>query len=317
MKKCAILTLCLVMLASVALAGTTPIEVEPLTNKYALIYTQPEGVASIEIMDIGDMKVLTYTMEAAGSPTYVLTVSHSEVLDGLDLTDLSDEAIGQLVMLTAYEAENFTYEHIIMDDGWPAVLIIYEDDSDMVDAFTLTEGYLIQMHGYHADFSELTEAEDRMALTLLDDVNVVPSDDWQDDAMAGMPNPMLDATEDAFVSVAGSAPTLPEGAENVAYFQYTTDDAMAEVQFEADGIAYTFRASAGEEADTSGMYVTFADEAPIKVGDLDGTAKVNEGAEGVALWYDAQASINYSLSTSQGATAAGLEAMANQLTAAQ
>lgn len=314
MKKCAILTLCLVMLASVALAGTAALRVEALTSKHSLVYAQPEGVASIEVMGIGDMKVLTYKMEDPASPTYVLTVSHSEVLDGLDIGDLSDDVIEQLVALTAYEAENFTYERLEMEDGWPAVLIIYEDDSDMVDAFTLIDGYLMQMHGYHADFSELTEAEDRMAFTLLDSVNVVPAEDAQgDDIMVGMPNPMLDATEDAFVTLTGKAPTLPEGAANVAYFQYNTDDAMAEVQFEADGIAYTFRASSGEEADTSGMYVTFADEAAVKVGDFDGTVQVNEGAEGVVLWYDAQAGINYSLSTSQGATAAGLEAMANQL----
>jgi len=64
-----------------------------------------------------------------------------------------------------------------MEDGWPGVLVVYEgageDEGDWVDAFTVIEGYIIQVHGAHKDFSELTEAEEQYAFMLLDSVDIV------------------------------------------------------------------------------------------------------------------------------------------------
>lgn len=179
MKKCALLALCLLLVATAAQAGTTN-ELMHLNDEVSLVYMQPEGVASIDVADSNGMKVLTYTMEDASMPRYVLTISYSDLLHERDITDLTEAEIEQLVAVTAIESEAYRHEVVEMEDGWPAVLLLNEEGdsgSDWVDAFTLISGYLVQIHGYHPDdFRPLTEAEDRMALTLLDSVDIVETE---------------------------------------------------------------------------------------------------------------------------------------------
>lgn len=317
MKKSILLVLCLVLVGSSALAGTMPITLKQLTNSVSLVYAQPDGVSAIDAANVGDMKVLTYTMEDPSMPVYVLTVSHSDLLNERDITDLEDTELAQLVEYTAFDSETHHYEVIEMQDGWPAVLIQYdgESESDWVDAFTLISGYLVQMHGYHTDFRTLTEEEDQMAFTLLDSINIVETEPAEDSGFVGMPNPMQEATAQDFAAIAGFEPVLPADATDVAYFLYTLGDTLAEVQFTSGDAAYTFRTENGKIADISGMYFSFQSEETASINGIASTIRFNEGNEGVYAWYDAAASINYSLSVNQGATAEGLQAMAEQLTA--
>lgn len=175
MKKIFALTLCLLMLAGTALAGTAPLAVRHLTDKLDLVFAIPEGVKDVQIDDIYDMKVLTIVMEDASMPTYTLAVSYSEVLHEKDITDLTEEELNAVIGLTALDSDAFFYEMVEMDDGWPAVLIQYEEgsESDWVDAFTVIAGYFIQVHGVHDDFSPLTEEENVYAFTLLDCIDIV------------------------------------------------------------------------------------------------------------------------------------------------
>lgn len=180
MKKYAVLALCLLLAATTAQAGTIN-ELMRLNDEVMLVYMQPEGVASIDIADSAGMKVLTYTMEDSSMPRYVLTISYSDLLHERDITDLSEAEIEQLVAVTAVESEAYSHEVVEMEDGWPAVLLLNDEvdgGSDWVDAFTLISGYLVQIHGYHLDdFRPLTEAEDRMALTLLDSVDIAATEE--------------------------------------------------------------------------------------------------------------------------------------------
>lgn len=176
MKKFMILTLCLLMLAGTALAGTTN-EITPLSKKYNLIYNGAiEGVKSITVEDVYDMKTLTYELEDESMPQYTLYVSYSDMLHEMDITDMSDEEIAAVVALTALDSETHLYDVIEMEDGWPGVLIDYGDAYDWVDAFTIISGYFVQVHGAHADFSPLTQAENDFAFTLLDSVEVAAAE---------------------------------------------------------------------------------------------------------------------------------------------
>lgn len=178
MKKIIALTLCLMMCAGCALAGTMPVELEPLSQKYALAYYLPEGVKSVDFSDAYGMKTATFLMEDESMPNYIMVISYSEVLHEKSLSDLSDEEIASLVAFTAADAESHAYEVIEMEDGWPGVRIDYDEESasDWVDAFTVIDGYILQVHGWHSDFSELTEEESAFAFTLLDSVSITDAE---------------------------------------------------------------------------------------------------------------------------------------------
>lgn len=177
MKKiCMLLVLCLLLGSVSAMAGTAPIDLMKLTDKVGLIYLIPDGVKDVSVEDVYNMKILTYEMEDEWMPDYKLIISHSELLDGRDITDLTEEEIDTLVAYTALDSEAYGYEVIKMEDGWPAILISFEGTSDWVDAVTVISGYIIQMHGAHADFSPLTKEENDFAFDLLDTVDIVSYD---------------------------------------------------------------------------------------------------------------------------------------------
>lgn len=175
MKKILILTLCLLMMASVAMAGTTPLEVKELTDSLTLVYALPEGVTDVKIDDVYDMKLITFELEDETMPNFVMVVSYSDLLEDRDITDMDDAEIATIAALTVTDSDHHTYDKVEMADGWPAVLIDVDNDGedDWVDAFTIISGYIIQLHGWHDDFSLITEAEMDMAYTLLDSIDIV------------------------------------------------------------------------------------------------------------------------------------------------
>lgn len=177
MKKVFVLMLCLLMLAGSALAGTMPVEVQELTEKLTLVYLKPDGVKEMEVADVYDMKVVTFELEDESMPNYLMVISYSDELNGMDMTDLTEEQVAHVVALTAADSEEHSYQMINMADEWPAVLVDYEGESDWVDAFTIISGYLIQIHGAHDDFAPLTDAESEFAFTLLDCIDIVEMDD--------------------------------------------------------------------------------------------------------------------------------------------
>lgn len=177
MKKIIALTVCLLMFASVAMAGTAPLEVKSLNNGKVLVVALPEGVTSVEINTFEDLQLVDFELEDENMPFYMMTVSYSEILHEKSLDELSDEEIALLVAYTAADSESHEYEVVEMADGWPGVLVKYEGQDDWVDAFTVIDGYIIQIHGFHADFSELTEEENQFAMTLLDSIDIVDMDE--------------------------------------------------------------------------------------------------------------------------------------------
>lgn len=176
MKKLIVLLLCLAMLPVAALAGTVPMEVRDLGDNRTLLYVLPEGVQSVEMQEVYDMGIVTFELEDKAMPNYVMVISYSDELYERDLTELSEEEISALADLTAGDSEAHSYSVVKMDDDWPAVLVTYDEDTDWVDAFTVINGYIIQIHGAHADFAPLTDAEDHYALTLLDGIDIVETE---------------------------------------------------------------------------------------------------------------------------------------------
>ena len=314
MKKVLVICIALLLMATSAMAGTAPLALKELADGVSLVYLQPEGVAEVTVEDTDGMTVVTYKMEDESMPNYRLVISHSDVLHGMDLGDLDEDQLAILVGYTAMDSHEYSYFMMEMDDGWPAVLIDYEGESDWTDAFTLISGYLVQVHGHHDDFAPMTLEEDEYAFTLLDSVNIVETEGGVD-SMDGMPNPMTESTAEEFAGVAGKPVTLPEGAQDAVYFLYTIgSEKMAELQFTKDEIPYTLRAQpADAQQDIAGMYMSFASEEAVQIDGMDGTAQFNEDAEGVLQWFDTDAKVSYSLTMDKGASAAALTDMAGAL----
>lgn len=165
--------------------------------------------------------------------------------------------------------------------------------------------------------------DEKTAVLSLGDLNLAPVDlasiqmsSTIDGPMIGMPNPMREATAEEIDAALGISFKAPEEAADVQYFLYNFGglDQLAEAQYTLNGLACTLRAEAADElSDISGMYVDFASQEAVSVGAYEGLVKVNEGAEGVCLWYDAEGGILYCLILTDGATAAILTDMANAL----
>ena len=119
-----------------------------------------------------------------------------------------------------------------------------------------------------------------------------------DDAVA---NPWLLTDEQSIADVVGVPFGVPEGAEDVIYF-ILVPDGLAEMQFVWNDMEYTARMKkASEFEDISGMYFDWGGDDPCLVKGCEGvTRRAYDEGETVdlCLWYDANAGIMYSISTS-------------------
>lgn len=130
--------------------------------------------------------------------------------------------------------------------------------------------------------------------------------------IASMPNPMQEATAEEVNAALGFEVTLPEEAADVQYFLYALEDTVlgAEIQYNVGETAYVFRGEPGEEAtDISGMYIEFAAEEEVVEESITAAVKLNEGAEGVFMWFDAELGMNYCLTMMDGASVDALAEM--------
>lgn len=124
---------------------------------------------------------------------------------------------------------------------------------------------------------------------------------FPDEPAVGMPNPMVEVTEDEFKATLGMELGVPEGAANVKY--YVIGNELGEMMFMLDGMEYTARIKAAAEfEDISGMYFEWTSEDDCKVKERAGKVMRNISEEenltdDLCLWFDAAPGIMYSLAT--------------------
>lgn len=129
-------------------------------------------------------------------------------------------------------------------------------------------------------------------------------------------NPMREVDENEIAGDTGITVKAPDGSTDVGYFMYDMpgEAALSEMGFTLNGTTYTLRFQATAELiDISGMYFDFTFEEAVQISGHDGELLYNEGAEGICLWYDADAGVTYSMSVETGATAEGLTVMAETM----
>ncbi|MCL2146213.1 MAG: copper amine oxidase N-terminal domain-containing protein [Synergistaceae bacterium] len=130
-----------------------------------------------------------------------------------------------------------------------------------------------------------------------------------DPGQSMIPNPMVEvAGADEIFDELGLFMFIPESSENVKYF--IISGSLAEVQFELEGIKYSFRVQETNALENiSGVYETFQKSLVLEWVDYPYHVAYNEGGAGISFWYDLFAKASYSLYMESGASEAALSAI--------
>ena len=110
--------------------------------------------------------------------------------------------------------------------------------------------------------------------------------------------------------------TLPQGAEDVHYFDINTGGGahMLQMQFRSLSVQYVLRArTATRLTNISPLYVTWKTEEAITVAGHEGKVCMTGQGSGAVLWYDAVRSMAFSLSTDSAAEEDAMKALAETL----
>ena len=136
----------------------------------------------------------------------------------------------------------------------------------------------------------------------------------KEEPVAGMANPLHEATQESILETVGISFQVPANAEDVTFWTIDTDPVTAQMKFSFDGDEYCYRVSStAEYTDISGMYYEWENEDSCPVQYNEANVYWNDFKEGVILWYDAAPGMMYSLSQNTNATFGTLDTMANAL----
>jgi hypothetical protein len=109
---------------------------------------------------------------------------------------------------------------------------------------------------------------------------------------------------------------LPEGAQDVecAIVEREGSRGVAQAKFTLDGVKYWLRTgSEAEYRDISGVEAEWAAVKSVQVSYCDGELRMNEGGQGVCLWFDVVPGLMYSLYTDTGASEEGILQVAGEV----
>ena len=134
-----------------------------------------------------------------------------------------------------------------------------------------------------------------------------------DGPAVGLANPMTEVSADALLESMGLDLRYMSEYENARFYQYSTDPAIAEVQFRYEGRDYRYRvATPAAETDISGMHYSSVEASDTLVG--YSTAALRKGDCGCDIsWYDIAPGVQYDLSCADAAVADGLTDLAVKL----
>lgn len=134
-----------------------------------------------------------------------------------------------------------------------------------------------------------------------------------DESAAGLANPVHEATVDSILTDLGIDMSACDAYE-AAYSTIDGEPTVAQAQFTADGLSYTYRiAAAAEATDISGLFYKWDEETTATVADREASVVITKDGVGCISWFDVVPGIMYTLSMDKGATAELLTDMANQL----
>lgn len=134
---------------------------------------------------------------------------------------------------------------------------------------------------------------------------------------AAVPNPLREATPEEILDEVGAWMQPPENAGLISWFLTDGDSPMGEMLFVLDDVECSYRAqAAGELVDISGVNYALELRETMDIGGNEGVIETyadEEASVGVALWYDDEAAITYSLAMMSDATVESLLDLARTL----
>ena len=142
------------------------------------------------------------------------------------------------------------------------------------------------------------------------------SDNQNNNNDVNIPNPVKESSEQEILENTGIVFTLPEDAEDIAYFIIDRGEEaspVAQATFSWQGLQVQYRiCAASEYSDISGLYYDWANVLDWKVGGIcDGSVCYNAEGAGYCGWYDAAPGLLYNVSVTEKATSALLTDLAD------
>lgn len=141
--------------------------------------------------------------------------------------------------------------------------------------------------------------------------------------MAGLPNPVHEATRREAEEAAGEfffLPPLPESVEEAEYSYIDAfpgdpeDMVIAQAVFDYQGTRCVLRGALTDGLeDFSGMYHEWTFDRAMRVGVFHGRVMFVDGGPGLARWYDILQNSTYSVAIDEGATLEKLMTLANSM----
>lgn len=120
-------------------------------------------------------------------------------------------------------------------------------------------------------------------------------------------NPLRASTSEGIFSSVGARMQPPEAAALVSWWLIHGEAPMAEMFFVLEGVEFSYRAQAAEGVtDISGMNYVFVPQETVQISGHEGLVESYSDetqSVGVVLWYDAEASLAYSLAMRSDASA--------------
>lgn len=114
------------------------------------------------------------TPEHVEQPVFVLSVAYSEDSESATLNDMPQEQIDTIL---AFVEEDFAVPEVtetFTKEGTRVLIVDETDsDSDYVLAFTMYKGYFVNIGYYKADFSELTQEDEAIAMVVLESLHLI------------------------------------------------------------------------------------------------------------------------------------------------
>lgn len=167
-----LLAACLLLMTGAALAQT--VKLLEVSDTFDLEVDVPEGVTIEQDILEGQMSLIHVRFADPAHAQYTVLISFSEEHVGRMMSELTDEEIDDLIGTIGSEMQNPSHEVKVLEDGIKMMVVQENEGSDYAYVLTIYDGYFIQMYIAHDDYATLTDEEVDAAITMMDNVHVLP-----------------------------------------------------------------------------------------------------------------------------------------------
>ncbi len=171
MKKVIALLLMFTMLAATPLALAAPVKLTENASGFDLTIDLPAD-ATVSVETYGDVPYTFITFADAAKPLIYISVAATEEYDGVTVGDLSKDDLDTLFTTVSADMDSPSYSVETTDGGYPYLFVQDDSASDSALMILLTDGYMIQMSVWNANYDVLTDDDTATATALLDTLAV-------------------------------------------------------------------------------------------------------------------------------------------------